>query len=226
MGDPDLHPHGVQAGARSPAGALRGAARARLPTPRYFSPDPAIRLELGLEPGQRFALLRFVSWQASHDIGQRGFSSRLKVRGIEHLTRHVPVFVTSEGALPASLERHRLPVPPHRLHDVIAAAALYLGEGATTATEAALLGTPSVYLSSLVGTMGNSERLQAERLVLSFRDGELALDEAEKLIQDPGAEPAWRRRAEEFVGRLVDVSVFARQQVPEVGASSGSPRGS
>jgi len=42
--------------------------------PKYFTPDPDIPVEYGLAEGEAFAFVRFVSWNASHDIGQGGFS--------------------------------------------------------------------------------------------------------------------------------------------------------
>ena len=53
------------------------------------------------------------------------------------------------------------------------------------ATEAGLLGVPSVYVSSLVGTIGNFDVLLRAGLVESFRDGGRALDRAEELLSNP-----------------------------------------
>ena len=43
--------------------------------PQYFKPDPSVfeDLDSGLKKGDEFFVLRFVSWGASHDIGQHGF---------------------------------------------------------------------------------------------------------------------------------------------------------
>ena len=41
--------------------------------PNYFKPDPAVLDDLGLNKNDRYIILRFVSWQASHDIGEHGF---------------------------------------------------------------------------------------------------------------------------------------------------------
>ena len=42
--------------------------------PRYFAPDPSVLKELGEEDGSPFVLLRFVAWQAVHDLAKSGFS--------------------------------------------------------------------------------------------------------------------------------------------------------
>jgi len=184
--------------------------------PRYFHPNPDVLTELGLLPGDRFSVLRFVSWQATHDRGETGLASELKRDAVSRLRRYGPVFVTSEAPLPLELEAYALRIAPHRVHDVLAFAGLYLGEGATMATEAALLGTPSVYVSSLVGTMGNFQELQKEGLIQSFRDGKKALDRSETLLGDQGAKPAWQERSSTLVNRLVDVTEYVCEQVLEV----------
>ncbi len=47
-------------------------------SPRYFRSDGSIFKELGLSAGEKFVLLRFVSWQAVHDISHRGMSNEEK----------------------------------------------------------------------------------------------------------------------------------------------------
>jgi predicted glycosyltransferase len=85
------------------------------------------------------------------------------------------------------------------------------------ATEAGLLGTPSVYVSSLVGTMGNFDLLGAEDLVRSFRDVLPALDAARRLLADAAAGPAWRARAKAFAAGQSDVTEVICRHLLEVG---------
>jgi predicted glycosyltransferase len=101
--------------------------------PNYFKPDHSVLAELGLTEGQRFAVVRFVSWGASHDIGQSGFSKSKDV--VRSLEPYVRVLITSEGGLDADLEKYRITVPPQKLHDLLYFATLYVGEGATIASE-------------------------------------------------------------------------------------------
>ena len=86
------------------------------------------------------------------------------------------------------------------------------------ATEAALLGTPSLYVSSLVGTMGNFEALREAGLVLSFRSGAEALQQAAQLLADPAVRATWRARALAFADRHLDVADFAYRQMVELAA--------
>ena len=115
--------------------------------PNYFKPNPKVLDELGLTKNDKFFILRFVSWSASHDIGQKGFINKTEV--IKNLEKHGTVFITSEGALIKELEKYRISIPPEKIHDLLYYATAYIGEGATMASEAAVLGVPSIYVNSL-----------------------------------------------------------------------------
>jgi predicted glycosyltransferase len=119
--------------------------------------------KFGLEAQDRFVILRFVSWGANHDWGQRGLSLELKRKLIEILLPHYKVFISSEGALPEEFIPFQLRIAPEDLHEVLSNASLYIGEGATMAAEAALLGVPAVYTNSL--SAGTLKRLQKAGLL-------------------------------------------------------------
>ncbi len=115
--------------------------------PNYFAPDPSVLGEQGLTPGEPFIIVRFVSWKASHDVGQHGI--RDKVGFVKALERYGRVLITSEGPLPDELRPYRIRISPDRLHDLLYYANLYVGEGATTASECAILGTHAIYVNTL-----------------------------------------------------------------------------
>lgn len=186
--------------------------------PDYFRPDPTVLDALGVSTGESFIVLRFVAWKASHDLGQEGLSLSFKREVVKTLSRYGRVFVTSEAELPAEFKPHQIHVPPHRIHDVLAFAQLYLGEGATMATEAGLLGTPSIYVSSLVGAMGNFEELESRyQLVFSYQHGEDALRHAVSLLEREQSEKEWLVRRESLLSDKVDVTAFVLQKIREFG---------
>ncbi len=115
--------------------------------PNRFTPNPTVLSEIGLKEGDPYIIVRFVSWQASHDIGQHGI--RDKVRLVKELEQYGRVMITSEGALPSELQPYQIRVSPEKLHDLLYYATLYVGDGGTTASEAAVLGTPAVFISTL-----------------------------------------------------------------------------
>lgn len=117
--------------------------------PKRFCPAPVWDL-LGIEEGTRFAIVRFVKWDAWHDtqlVG--GFTLDQKRELIKRLSKHLRVFISSESELPADLEPYRIQIPIERMHDVQAAAALFVGESATMASESVVLGTPAIYIDEV-----------------------------------------------------------------------------
>jgi predicted glycosyltransferase len=118
-------------------------------SPKYFKPDRNVFNLMGLNPGEKYAILRFISWGASHDIGQNGIETEGKVKLVNYLVSEMKVFISSEATLPDTLDQYRIRIPFTQIHHAMAFAHVYIGEGATMATEAAVLGVPSVYISSI-----------------------------------------------------------------------------
>jgi predicted glycosyltransferase len=175
--------------------------------PIYFTPNPSVLDEMGLSKDDTFIILRFVSWSASHDVGQHGIKNKIEL--VRELEKYGRVFITSEGQLPKELEKYKIKVSPEKLHDLLYYASLYIGEGATMATESAILGTPSIYVSSLVGTMGNFIELEQKYgLMFNYNDSNKAMNKALELIQKPNLKEEWRKRREKLLKDKIDVTAF------------------
>ncbi|MBT8193984.1 MAG: DUF354 domain-containing protein, partial [Acidimicrobiia bacterium] len=115
--------------------------------PNRFTARPESLAQFGLSPP--FALVRFVSWEASHDLGRSVLGMTAKRDLITRLLERVPVVVSSESALPHDLERLRLRGPAGEIHQVLAQAAVVVGDSGTMVSEAAVLGTPAVLISPM-----------------------------------------------------------------------------
>jgi len=189
--------------------------------PDRFVPDAGVRRELGIGEREPFVILRVVSWSAGHDVGQTGFSVEDLDAGVRRLAAGARVFASAEGAMPAALRSHALRLPAHRIHAALHEATLYIGEGATMATEAGLLGTPSLYVSSLAGAMGNFQHLASAGLVESFPAGAPALARAAEILGDARLREDWRGRARRFAAGHEDVVAFVLAQLTEL-AGRGS----
>jgi predicted glycosyltransferase len=117
---------------------------------KRFQPTSEIRKAIGLTPEEKFILLRFISWSASHDIGQKGIPDAEKIKLVRKFQdMGYEVRISAEGALLSELEPYRLRTDSHRIHDVLAEAEVFIGESGTMATEACLLGTPAFLVNSL-----------------------------------------------------------------------------
>ncbi|MGH7176073.1 MAG: DUF354 domain-containing protein, partial [Tepidisphaeraceae bacterium] len=113
--------------------------------PKYFTPDRDRALANGLDPDRETFLLRLVSWQASHDIGERGWSAELLEKLVEWLSQRGCVVISAEGMLPERYQPLRYRGRVSELHHVMAYCRALIGESATMASECAVLGIPSVY---------------------------------------------------------------------------------
>lgn len=175
--------------------------------PNHFKPNPAVLDELDLSKNDKYIILRFVSWTASHDIGQHGIKNKVKL--VRELEKYGQVFISSEGRIDKDLEKYRIKVFPEKLHDLLCYASLYIGEGATMATESAILGTPSIYVSSLIGTMGNFIELEQKYgLIFNYNDPNKAINKAVELIQKPNLKKEWKKKREKLLKDKIDVTAF------------------
>ena len=179
--------------------------------PDRFTPDPDRLREHGVDPDDRYFVLRFVGWNAHHDVGQRGFSPAAKRRLVSELAELGDVYVTNEGTLPADLAEYETPVPPHVVHDLLYHADLYVGDSQTMATEAAILGTPAVRSNTFAAaeSMSNFVELEDEYgLLHSIGDEDEAVATALTLARDPDAKATWRRRRERLLEEKIDVTEY------------------
>lgn len=127
--------------------------------PKYFQPDAAVIKHLGLCPDTPYSVLRLVSWQASHDIGKHGLKAYEQQELIKTLAKYGPVVLTSEAALPSAIQKLCIIPPSEDICHILAFSRLYVGEGATMASEAAVLGVPAVYINPLsAGTLKEQEK--------------------------------------------------------------------
>lgn len=104
---------------------------------------------IGLKEDEKYCVIRFISWDANHDVGQRGLSYQDKIELVDSLASSCRVFISSEGKLANDLEKYKLDIHPSDLHNVLAYSNLYIGEGGTTASEAVVLGVPAIYIKSI-----------------------------------------------------------------------------
>ena len=68
------------------------------------------------------------------------------------------------------------------MHDALFYASLYIGEGATTASEACLLGTPAIYINTIsAGTIEEEEKIG---LLFNFRNFEGVMEQISKILNE------------------------------------------
>lgn len=179
--------------------------------PNYFCPNPSIFKKLGINPKDKYVVMRFVAWKAGHDMNQKGFDLEMKMKYIREIEKYARVFISSESDLSPELEPYRISLPPSKMHDLISYAQLLIGDSQTMTTEAAVLGTPAIRCNSFVGEndMSNFKELEHEYgLIFNFSDPESALEKAVKLLQTPGLKEEWKDKKERLLQDKIDVTGF------------------
>ena len=175
--------------------------------PNYFRPDQTIRGELGLDDGDKYIILRFISWDATHDRGNKGLDIAFKKELIRVLSKYAKVFISSEGELLEDLKQHKIKIPPERMHDALAFAYMFIGEGATMASECAMLGTPSVYVNSL--EVGYCTELEKKyNLIYNFRNSQGVLEKAIDLLNTSNLKQKFQKRRQKMLTDKIDVTAF------------------
>ena len=174
--------------------------------PNRFAPDNTILDELEIKDGELFTILRFISWKASHDSGHTGLTLDQKFSLIDQVKKYGKVFISSEEALPEKFNPFILKIAPHRLHHLLYYASVYIGEGATTASECAMLGTPAIYVNT---TSAGTLNAQAQyRLLYCIHDYNELTTKVEELFQMTGLKDEFRKRKDAMLKDNIDVTAF------------------
>lgn len=178
--------------------------------PNRFEPDESVLNELGVQKGEKYVVVRFVAWNASHDLGHKGISLENKMKAVERFAKFSRVFISSEGELPSKFDEYRLQTHPNRIHDVIAFASLVFGESSTMSEEAAMLGVPSVYLNN--DSTYYTKHLERDyqliyNLTESEEDQEKAIQMGVDILAKIGLR-VWQERKDKMLQDKIDVTAF------------------
>jgi hypothetical protein len=151
--------------------------------PNYFKPNPDDVRLVGLEPGEKFSFVRFVAWNASHDIGHKGFTNEQKMELIKHLEKYGKVILSSEEELPSEFDKYIKKVPHTKLHSVMSQAQLFVGDGLTMAFECNVMGVHAIFTSEM--TSGAADELEERyNLLYCIEDREHMVEKTKKKIDE------------------------------------------
>lgn len=117
--------------------------------PSRFKPSSDMPALLKISESQPYVVLRFIAWKALHDRNFRRINDETKRRLVDSFSSVARVFISAESELPIDLEPYRLFATAERMHDVLAGAALFVGDSATMTAEAAVLGVPALHISDI-----------------------------------------------------------------------------
>jgi predicted glycosyltransferase len=179
--------------------------------PRHFSPDPGVLPSLGVKPNEKYVIIRFVDWKATHDANHSGLSEANKILAVREFLRHARVFISAEGNMPHVLDKYRISIPPEQIHSVLHYATLYYGESGTMASECAVLGTPAIFLDDN-GRRYTDEQEEKYRLVHNYsesmEDQIMSIRRGVELLKMRNLKKRYRENRVRLLNDKIDVSSF------------------
>jgi uncharacterized protein len=174
--------------------------------PNYFIVDQSFKKRLGLAEDEKLIIVRFISWNASHEKGIRGLSAAEKTDLVGAVSKYGKVFISSESALPGNLSSFLYPLAPETIHQAMANADLFIGEGATMASESCMLGTPAIYINSqIAGTINAQVRYG---LVFQFFNYKGVTEKALEILLDPESKIKFHRKRDRLLDETIDLTRF------------------
>jgi uncharacterized protein len=174
--------------------------------PNYFKPEESVLSGIGISVNESFCVLRFVSWGANHDLGQSGIPDNIKAELVFELSKRMKVLISSESPLPPEIAKYKIQVSPEKIHDVLSFASLYIGEGATMASECAMLGTPAIYVNTL--TAGTIKKQESYGLLSHHWNFDKVMHEAFEIINMADRKEEFQRRRHKMLCDQIDVTAF------------------
>ena len=194
--------------------------------PSVFTPSREALKAVGFNPDEPYVLARFVAWNASHDVGKRGLGELEKLKLIRRLeAAGVRVWVSSEKPLGGALEPYRLKTPYPMVHHVLAFAKLVYSEGATMASEAAVLGTHALYVNEI---RSGSTKEQQDRFTLLYcfhgaGRYEQAAEKALELLEIPDLAELGRKKQARLLGEKKDINGLFIAEIDRLAGTGAKP---
>jgi len=177
----------------------------------YFYPDKNILQVLNLSENDKYVIMRFVSWNASHDIGHKGISLKNKLYAIKLYEQFAKVFISSESELPDELMKYKLTIPPHKIHDALYYATFLWGESFTMPAECSVIGTPSIINHNTESYYLN-EQEKKYGLCFNYSESEKdqinAIEKGHELLQMENLKSQWQKKKMKMLKEKIDVTAF------------------
>lgn len=179
--------------------------------PNRFAPDENILHDLNIKKNEKYVIIRFVSWKATHDKGHKGLSFDNKIKAIKEFSKYAKVFISSESELPDELKHYCIKIKPYRIHDAIAFSTLLFGESSTMAEESAMLGVPSIYINN-ASTYYTKHLEKQYGLIFNFSESEEeqlnAITKGIELLTTQDLIYLWRQKRNKMLADKIDVTAF------------------
>jgi len=185
--------------------------------PNHFMPDADIAQRYIHNPEKKVVLIRFVDWGSIHDMGVGKFSDKDKINIVEKLQKYASVLISSEAKLPPELASKRIPTFGNDIHQILYYSDLVIGDSATMCSEAAVLGTPSIYIDER--GRGYTDELDAKYgLCCNFTPNQIdaILSKSNELLAMDSTREYFKEKHERMLSDKIDGSEYQIKQIDRI----------
>jgi uncharacterized protein len=178
--------------------------------PNRFTPEREV-VNRYFSASDPYAVIRFSSLNAHHDLGIRGITDNLAEQIIAEIQQHMQVWITSERPLQPEFEKLRMPIDPSDMHHILSFAEVYIGDSQTMAAEAGVLGTPFLRFNDFVGRISYLDDIEHHYQLGYGVPGSqpgLLLRHLEEILSIPNRRELWQQRRQKMLSEKIDVSTW------------------
>lgn len=176
--------------------------------PKYFTPKKEVTEKYRLKDD--YIILRLSALASNHDLHATGFGfeteDELK-KYLHEIEKYGQIIIFSETLHWQTIKDYQIEIDSRDLHDLLYYSKLYIGEGASMASEAAILGVPSIYVSNTQRGYLN-ELEQKYGLVHNIIERDAALKKAIEILENEKIREEWNFKRETMLREKIDVVSF------------------
>lgn len=176
--------------------------------PNEFIPDVT---KLTIPLNRPFFLIRLSRLLAYHDFGESGINEEILSRFIAKLTPLGNVFISTLKKIPERFEGNLLHIHHTDIHHYLAYTTMLICDSQSMAVEAAVLGTPSIRISSFAGRISVLEELEHKyQLTFGIKPGDKTriFEKLDELIGLPDIDHIFKIRRQKMLADKIDVTAF------------------
>ena len=181
--------------------------------PKYFTPKKEVIEKYQLK--KNYIILRLSALASNHDLHATGFGFETEEELKEYLhkiEKYGQIIIFSETSNWQVIKDYQIKIDTRDLHDLLYYSKLYIGEGASMASEAAILGVPSIYVSNTERGYLN-ELEQKYGLVYNIIGRDVALKKAIEILKNEKVRDEWNSKRDIMLKEKVDVVNFVVDEI-------------
>lgn len=186
--------------------------------PDNFTPSSSIVDKLGLKAGENYFILRFNAFKAHHDVNEHGLSTDQKRVLLATLKKYGKIFITTERDIDAEFKQYQIKIDPVDMHDALYFATMFIGDSQTMASEAAVLGTPSIRCNTFVRRISYlDEQEDKYGLTYGFKPEHFdnLLLKVVELLNTENLKNIWSEKRRRMLNDKLDFSAYLEKFVTE-----------